>query len=168
MNANAESKELSAWKPVAPPPPGYFQVIRRTFDTGLHVLVLVRQRGEDYDVLSSIDHGTAKPSLKREGSSYSVPGTIDILREACGRWNDNAAVDCPVKPPQKEYFYAADTGKLSGPVTREDLFDLIRAGAITWESQVWEKVTSLTGLGEWQPVLLALGFPSEHALDSLV
>lgn len=159
MNANMESNELSAWKPVVPPPPEYYQAIRRTFDTGLHVLVLVRQRGDDYIVLSSVDHGTAKLSVKTEGSSDSVPGTITILRDACGRWNETAAADCPVKPPQKEYFFADDSGKLSGPVTREGLFDLIRSGTITWESQAWEVARALTSLGEWRPVLLVLGFP---------
>lgn len=159
MDANMESNELSAWKPVAPPPPGYFQVVRRTFDTGLHVLVLVSQRGADYVVLSSIDHGTAKPSLRREGSSHSVAGTIDILRGACGRWNETAAVDTPVKPPHKEYFHVDDAGKISGPVSREELFGLIRSGTITWESQVWEVARALTSLGDWRPVLLALGFP---------
>ena len=167
MDANLESKELSAWKPVDPPPAGYFQVVRRTFDTGLHVLVLVRQCGEEYVVLSSIDHGTAKSSLRREGSSHSVPGTIDILRGACGRWNENAAVDTPVKPPHREYFHVDDAGKISGPVSREELFDLIRSGTISWDSQVWEVARALTSLGDWRPVLLALGFPPAQALDDL-
>jgi len=49
----------------------------------------------------------------------------------------------------------------------EELFGLIRSGAITWEFQVWEVARALTSLGDWRPVLLLLGFPPTHAVDEL-
>ena len=157
---------LSVWKPVSPVPAGYFQVIRRTFDTGLHVLVLVRRSGDGYAVVSAADHGTVKLSVWNEGGASTVPETIDIVRDTCRRWNEKAAVKSPQEPPApKEYFYTDDKGNLSGPVLREHLFALIRSGTITWDAQVWENSRASTGLGKWQPLPLALGFPPEGSDD---
>lgn len=168
MNEMIESKDYGAgvWKQVTPPPPGYFLVIRRSFDTGLHVLVFVRQVGDKYMVMSCIDHGTARPTETHEGDVSSPHEITNLFRKTCARWDEaDENASASARSSQKQYYYAGEKGLLAGPVVRHDLFELISSGAITWSAQVWECGHGVTALGRWEPVLYALGFPVKEDIQ---
>jgi|GEM_PF-6738291 len=154
MNPQAHPGDelFPGWKRVLPPPPGYFHVLRRSFDTGLHVLILVVKTDEGYVVKSCVDQNTLRGIVKCEGDVSTFPEVIELVRTATLEWGEPLHIDTPAKaPPPEPYYYIGHDGKMLGPVTREELFVVLGTGGITWDTQVWD--------GSWVPILRALGFP---------
>ncbi len=153
----------TGWKQVIPPPPNYGIVLRRSFENGSHSLVLVRQEGDQYKILSSVDHGTVRPSVTTEGEAATLGDAIEVLCKTCATWDNPCEVLTSTEPPvPQKFFYVGEGGKLNGPALRDDLFELIRTGAISWEAQVWEEIHSSSERGNWEPIMNALGFPIDH------
>lgn len=154
MNAQAPSKEdpFPGWKRVLPPPPGYFHVLRRSFGTGLHVLVLVIKTKRGYRVKSCVDQNTLRGLDSTEGRVATFPEVVEIVRKATLQWGDPLHLDGPTKAvPAVPFYYTDKNNKMAGPVTRDELWEIFGAGVIDWNTQVWD--------GSWVPILEALGFP---------
>ncbi|MCE9613050.1 MAG: DUF4339 domain-containing protein [Lentisphaerae bacterium] len=59
------------------------------------------------------------------------------------------------------YYYRDAQRKTQGPLTRQQLAQLILDGKATIHTQVWDVALDHGGLGAWQPAWLALGYPRE-------
>ena len=127
-------------------------MLRRSFDTGLHVLVLVVKTDEGYVVKSCVDQNTPRGIVQCEGEVSTFPEVVELVRTSTLQWDEPLHNDGAAKPHPPGPFYYIDTaGKMLGPASREELFVLLGTGVIDWDTQVWE--------GRWVPILKALGFP---------
>jgi hypothetical protein len=157
--------DLAPWSelPVLPPP--YIYGLTRSFERGLHVLILVYAKATGYEIISSVDHGTLRLSYNVEGEGRDLDVTTDRVIQITKDWDERLKVDAPAAHAAvREYFYKADLGAITGPISRESLFGLVKQGAITWDAQVWVQPFGVSELGKWNLLSEALGFPNQRGV----
>lgn len=158
---------IADWLEVAPSPKPYLHVLRRSFATGLHVLILTRETDGKLRVITVIDHGTPRVTCIDEGAASHADDLAILLEKTASKWTTDAT--SPVRAatrPRTRYFYAKPGGGISEPVSRDHLFRLLAEGVIHLHSQVWEDTEGVAGSGRWRDALTSLGFPSENPTDA--
>lgn len=156
------------WKEVVPPPPPYLFALRRTFSGGVHVLILARETGAGkIHVESAMDNGTiATGGSFAEGSVEQENDAAALILKVCERWEKSQATRALGEPrKRRQYHYVLEKGGIGGPVYREGLYDLLAAGKLSWESQVWDDIPHGMGGGraaDWLPIRRLLGVPSTN------
>jgi hypothetical protein len=77
---------------------------------------------------------------------------VDAARGICQRYGGDGGLSSAARA---SYVYLEATGRMSGPVSREELFAALDEGVLHWESQVWD---TRSATGHWQSVDQAVGF----------
>ncbi len=150
---------VTDWTEVVSPPDRYEWAIRRSFPSGLQVLVLAKEVDDAVLVLSSVDHGTPRGTRVEEGSSKEPDEIVRLMVQTCERWNASEPKEPLFAGPRRSYYYTKPEGGVSAAVSRDQLFDLVAQGTITWDCQVWEETEGMAAEGRWSPITAALGFP---------
>jgi len=153
---------VTDWTEVVIPPKPYLYALRRSLPNGLHVVVLTHEKGGKLQVLSFVDHGTLSGTLTNEGESADPTEIADLIAQTCERWNGPGPAAANGKP--RRYYYEKPAGGISEAVSRDDLFNLIAQGTISWSSQVWEDAQGLADKGRWRPITTSLGFPVDSGV----
>ena len=153
------------WKIVTPTPPGYLEVVRRTFSNGLQVLLLIRQKESLFEVLSAVDHNTLVPTEKVEGTAQSLPAAVALLHASCNKWDEHFVAPAAAgQTLERLFFYLESDGQPGGPVTRDKIFELLESGTITWSAFIAEKPRSAFASGQYESIMRGLGFPGIVAI----
>jgi hypothetical protein len=135
----ARALAITDWLEVSPPPKPYLHVVRRSFATGLHVLILTRETDGALHVVTAVDHGTPRVTCTHEGSASHPDALVLLLEKTAAKWTENTQPTAlPAGRPRKRYFYAKPGGDISEPVSRDHLFRLLAEGVIQAHAQVWE------------------------------
>ncbi len=153
------------WHEVAKPPAPYVYALRRSYPTGVHVLLLVlEQRYGAFSIHATIDNGKYIPgsrAVEREGVQPQDIG--GILWELCLRWDESSITQSPTpRRKKRKYYYSRAGGGVGGPVYRKGLWDLVEAGEINWETQIWEDIPDMLfgpGQSGWVSIRDILGVP---------
>ncbi len=151
------------WRSFAPPPPA-LGGWRRSFASGLHLMVWVQPEPVGWAVWSAADHGTMQPTRAEEGRAADEAGAAVVVDAARRRWDEQAAFLRPAEAVRRARGYRASEpgGGFSPVLMREDLFARLADGRLGWDDQVWFTPVEVTEAGGWESVRAALGWPAER------
>lgn len=152
-----------AWKSFVPPSPA-LGGWRRSFTSGLHVLVWVQPDGPAWAVWSAADHGTMQPTRMAEGNADDEAGTAALVEEVRRRWDEQAASLRHTETVRRArgYRLIEPGGGFSPVLGREDLFARLADGRLSWDDQVWFTPVDVTEAGGWESVRAALGWQASR------
>src|SRR4051812_8900605 len=112
---------ITQWTEILTPPRPYLHALRRSFPSGLHVVVLTQEINGILGVLSAVDHGTPLGTCINEGSSTDPEEIAALIALTCEKWDSSeATMITDVNRKEGSYHYARPAGGISEAVSRED------------------------------------------------